>query len=626
MLTMRAGGGSLRTKLYKIIVPTMVIIMLSVIVGFNYKTFTQINLDFESYKHATVAQQAELLEDVVKFDNQESSSKYLRSLVGNENIVGAYVTLAGDRPVFSSGVPYHVANQYDILSKNFKLKDSQGNLVPAKLRIAFTDLYIKGRFTERVIFEVAMVLLAILIIVLSVLLFNRVNIEAPIERLLKAIQVGRDSPDALVKDYCDDELGAVTKAFNEMRQRDWEQSDALEQAKNSLELRVKERTRDLEKAYKDLKQASLAKDEFLATMSHEIRTPMNGIIGLTELLLESGLPDYANQYASMVHSSAKTLLAIINDILDLSKLENGQYQLQKEAFDLRAGFEEVMILFKREAQLKSIHLRLEVDDEIEQTVVSDANRIKQILINLISNALKFTEEGQIVVKVSKDPQHPSSLLVRVIDSGIGIDKSDQSKLFKKFSQVDASHARKYGGAGLGLAISKQLVLALGGKIGVDSCLDKGSTFWFSFPVSAAASVENDAPSSFVPGKVLNILIVEDNAVNQMVIKGLLSKAGYKPDVVETGEQALAAITLKSYDVVLMDIQLPGMDGLETAQAIRELKGEVRHTPIIALTANAMVGHREAYLAKGMDEYVPKPIERYQLFQAIAKVTQAPNVH
>lgn len=623
---------TLRAKLYKIILPTLVVLMMSIILGFNYKTYSQIHSEFESYKHTLLAQQSEALANMTWSLENQNVGKLLKTFVTGQDVVGAYISVSGGKLLASSGVPYHVATQYDLMTKNFNFHTTQGKVIPAQLKIAFSSLPIQKSFTERVVFEVAMVLLAILIIVLSILLFNRVNIEAPLNKLLEAFQAGQGDPKALVEWDQKDEIGSVIESYNKMRKKEWEQSNALMHAKNSLEQRVKERTLDLEKAYEELSLASKAKDEFLATMSHEIRTPMNGILGLTELLKDSNLSENSRQFADMIHSSSETLLTIINDILDLSKLESGHYSCNKQPFELLPCFQEAVSLIEAQAQKKGLSCRISIDDDLDKTVISDPQRIKQVLVNLLSNAVKFTEEGQVLVKVLKEQEKGQSIIkIKVIDSGIGIGANDIDKLFKKFSQVDSSLARKYGGSGLGLAICKKLVEVLGGQIGVESTLGHGSIFWFSIPLERLKDQDqllSQEQKLAVPKTALRILVAEDNIVNQMVIKGLLTKVGYNPDIVESGEQVLAALQTNVYDVILMDIQLPEMDGVATTKAIRLLcDNEAKHTPIIALTANAMVGHRETYLAQGMDEYVSKPIDRFALLNAIARVTtQGSSLH
>ena len=432
----------------------------------------------------------------------------------------------------------------------------------------------------------------------------------------------------------------------------------LEQEKNKvsrinkeLEQRVAERTIQLERTNAELAQAlaqarelaqkaevaNIAKSEFLANMSHEIRTPMNGVIGATEIALTETLSPEVEKSIQMIHDSGTSLLKIINDILDFSKIESGHLEMEKAPFILEDVISRIITMFCTKAEQKKISLDVHLSADIPKTLVGDATRLRQVLVNLISNAVKFTDAGgTIALDIHQREDNPDTNRVildcYVKDTGIGIAPNDLEKLFDPFTQADSSSTRKHGGTGLGLPISKKLIEQMGGKVHVKSEIGKGATIFFSCCFDNSGSEETrdklvvqanleDTPNLMHQHKArikgANILVAEDNPVNQKIIKTILEKAQLTVTIARNGRQAVDIHNESDFDAVLMDIQMPEMDGVEATSHIRKhpQKGA---TPIIALTAHAMKGDEDTYLSAGMDGYVSKPIDQKKLFKVLSE--------
>ena len=551
------------------------------------------------------------------FNDTRAASETLRSFA-NYGAIKQAVLYDGDRQLFATyqraditsvlAVPPMQLSGFHTSGENlafyqpiFLDRDRIGTL------LVRADMAHLQRWIEETSRWFLLVVLAALVLALSMTyLIMRWLIIQPLEKVLGAMGDIADNRDYSVRlvETRSDELGAVIQGFNKMLAT------------------VEEHEADLQKAVANAERAGQAKSIFLANMSHELRTPLNGVLGMAELLQRTSLTSVQNRYVQQTRNSGKDLLAILNDILDFSKIEAEKIELESICFDFSETVEMVVGLFQQQADSKKLALTVEFDSAVPRWLIGDPVRVRQILINLISNAVKFTHQGGIKVEVLGDVDGGfGDLEVRVTDSGIGIEASVIPSLFGAFSQADSSTTRRYGGTGLGLAIASQLALLMGGEIQVQSETGSGTVFtlFLRLPLEPERSLQRASDDQIVEVDTKDlveksVLLAEDNKINQALARAMLEEMGHQVTAADDGEQALECLHQQQFDLVLMDGEMPGIDGYEVTRQLRQLEQlkSKRRQPVVALTANALSGARDQCLAAGMDDYLSKPYSYDQL--------------
>ena len=481
----------------------------------------------------------------------------------------------------------------------------------------------------RTVWNLVLALLAVVLLAVTAtaLLLDRAIVR-PVKRLNDEVsRIGRQQDfSGRVSAASRDELAELGTAINDALGSLEGARRALDEARLDLERRVDERTADLARALAEAEASNRARVAFLANVSHELRTPMNAIIGLTAFTLDSDLDDDQRDNLAAAYAAALGLLGLLNDILDFSKIEAQALRLDPQPFPLRELAESLGTTFGPEARRKGIDLRVTVDPCLPPRVVGDRGRLRQVLTNLVGNAMKFTQEGAVELRV-RNGARGGRVAFAVADTGIGIEPEAQQRIFRPFEQADGSTSRRYGGTGLGLAIVSQLVRQMGGEVTLESEPGRGSRFSFEIDLPAVEGATEAAPGARTAGAAarhgLRVLLVDDNPVNLKLAVRLLEREGHRPATASDGRQALAALAAEPFDVVLMDVQMPVMDGLEaTAELRRREAGSGRRVPVIALTAHAFPEDRTRCLAAGMDGYLAKPVAREQLLDALEDVLAA----